>query len=209
VTPAATVEASALQPVPLTPAQQRIVTTAHALFAEHGIRDTTLQMIADTIGVTKAAVYHQFKAKEEIVLAVAGSELVILEQAVAEAEAKAAEDQERAREELLQQVIEITVKRRRRASLLQHDPVMTRLLAEHEPFRSLTNRLYSVLTGEDDAHTRVQAAIFTSAMGAAVVHPLVSELNDDQLRDELLHFARRLLPPSGRDEDRARGRRRS
>ena len=33
-------------------------------------------MIADTIGVTKAAVYHQFKTKDEIVIAAAGTELV-------------------------------------------------------------------------------------------------------------------------------------
>ena len=32
---------------------------------------TSLQMIADAMGVTKAAVYHQFHTKEEIVLAVA------------------------------------------------------------------------------------------------------------------------------------------
>ena len=189
------VDPSNLRPAPFTPAQQRIVTTAHALFAEHGVRETTLQMIADTIGVTKAAVYHQFKAKEEILLAVATSELLILEKAVAEAEAE--EDQDRARDLLLEQVIEISVTRRRRTSLLQHDPAMARVLAEHEPFRALMDRLYSVLTGEDDAHTRIQAAIFTSAMGAAVVHPLVGQLDDDALREELLHFARRLLPPPG------------
>lgn len=186
---------SRLQPVPFTAAQQRIVSAAHALFAEHGVRDTTLQMIADTIGVTKAAVYHQFKAKEEIMVAVATSELLILEQAVADAEAE--EDQDRARELLLEQVIEINVTRRARTSLLQHDPVMARVLAEYEPFRALMDRLYSVLTGEDDAHTRVQAAIFTSAMGAAVVHPLVAQLDDDVLREELLHFARRLLAAPG------------
>lgn len=195
---------SRLQPVPFTPPQQRIVTTAHSLFAEHGVRDTTLQMIADTIGVTKAAVYHQFKAKEEIMVAVATSELLILEQAVADAEAE--QDQDRARALLLEQVIEINVTRRRRTSLLQHDPAMARVLSEHEPFRALMDRLYSVLTGEEDAHTRVQAAIFTSAMGAAVVHPLVAQLDDDRLRQELLHFARRLLPASG--EPSARHRRR-
>jgi AcrR family transcriptional regulator len=195
-------QVSSLQPVPFTPAQQRIVTTAHGLFAEHGIRDTTLQMIADTIGVTKAAVYHQFKAKEDIVLAVAASELAVLELAVSEAEAEP--DLDRARELLLNQVIDLSVSRRRRAALLQHDPVMVRVLAEHEPFRALTSRLYSVLTGEDDVHTRVQAAIFTSAMGAAVVHPLVAQLDDDQLREELLHFARRLLAGSADPAPRTR-----
>jgi AcrR family transcriptional regulator len=41
------------------PAKSRIASAATALFAEHGVGGTSLQMIADAIGVTKAAVYHQ------------------------------------------------------------------------------------------------------------------------------------------------------
>ena len=63
-------------------AQTRIVTAALALFAEHGVNGTSLQMIADAIGVTKAAVYHQFKTKDEIVLAAAEVELAKLEAAL-------------------------------------------------------------------------------------------------------------------------------
>ena len=43
-----------------TAAQTRIIEAALVLFAEHGISGTSLQMIADAIGVTKAAVYHQY-----------------------------------------------------------------------------------------------------------------------------------------------------
>ena len=43
-------------------------------------------MIADEIGVTKAAVYHQYKTKDEIVLAAAESELGRLEAVVEVAE---------------------------------------------------------------------------------------------------------------------------
>ena len=48
---------------------------ALALFAEHGVSGTSLQMIADAVGITKAAVYHQFRTKEQIVLAVTEREL--------------------------------------------------------------------------------------------------------------------------------------
>jgi AcrR family transcriptional regulator len=54
-----------------TAAQTRIIDAALALFAERGIGGTSLQMIADAIGVTKAAVYHQYNTKDEIVVAVA------------------------------------------------------------------------------------------------------------------------------------------
>ena len=47
---------------------------------------TSLQMIADEIGVTKAAVYHQFKTKEEIVIALTERELGGLEEALEAAE---------------------------------------------------------------------------------------------------------------------------
>jgi len=54
---------------PYSPAQRRVATAAMELIAEHGVSGTSLQMIADALGVTKAAVYHQFKTKEAIVIA--------------------------------------------------------------------------------------------------------------------------------------------
>jgi AcrR family transcriptional regulator len=55
--------------------QQRVLEAALDLFAEHGVSGTSLQMIADRMGVTKAAVYHQFRTKEEIVFAVIDPDL--------------------------------------------------------------------------------------------------------------------------------------
>ena len=182
---------SRLLPEPLTPAQQRVVTAAHELFARHGVSGTSLQMIADTIGVTKAAVYHQFRTKDEIVLAATASEMLIVEEAVAAAEAEP--DPERARDMLLAKVVETAVVRRRRATLLQSDPVIVRLLAEHEPFQELMQRVYRVLTGDDPEDSRVRAVMLTSALGSAVSHPLLVDLSDDLLRAHLLHFARGLV----------------
>jgi hypothetical protein len=61
----------------------------------------------------------------------------------------------------------------------------------------MMSRLYALLTGEDDPDSRVQAAMLASAIGAAVTHPLVAELDDDVLRTQMLRFARRMLsaPP--------------
>ena len=149
-------------------------------------------MIADTIGVTKAAVYHQFKTKNDIVLTVAEAEMARLEAALYVAEAE--EHSLQAREVLLAQVIDLAVERRRMVSTLQTDPVMVRLLAEHEPFRQLMDRLFSVLIGKDaDAGARVPAAMLSAAIGGAVVHPLVMDLDDQTLRFHLLHLARRLF----------------
>jgi AcrR family transcriptional regulator len=53
-----------LTSVPRTAAQTRVLDAALDLISEHGVSGTSLQMIADAVGVTKAAVYHQFKTKE-------------------------------------------------------------------------------------------------------------------------------------------------
>jgi AcrR family transcriptional regulator len=191
VTPTSTTPSSDLLPVPLTAAQKRIIDAARMLFAEHGISGTSLQMIADAIGVTKAAVYHQYKAKEDIVIAAADSELVVVERAIEEAETEP--DDLAAREQLLRNLVTIVVERRRRAAVFQHDPVMIRLLAQHEPYRKVMERLYGILTGEEGPGARVQAAMLTSSMAAAVSHPLMTDLSDDELTRQLFHFARRLL----------------
>ena len=149
-------------------------------------------MIADAIGVSKAAVYHQFNTKEEIVLRVAESELATLEAALDAAEAE--ESRLMAREVLLTQVIELAVKHRRLVSVLQNDPVMVRFLAEHEPFQQMIERLYRLLVGDSPgADSLVPAAMLTAAIGGAVMHPLVVDLDDDTLRFHLLRFTRVLL----------------
>jgi AcrR family transcriptional regulator len=145
-----------------------------------------------TAALVTPMVYHQYKAKEEIVIAAVTSELVVLEQALDAAEAQ--EDLAIARQTLLEQVVDLMVARRYRAGHLQGDPVMIRMLAVHKPYRRLMDRLYRLLTGEAGPGARVQAAMLTSSLGAAVTHPLVMDLDDDELRGQLLHFAGRLLP---------------
>ncbi len=56
--------------------------------------------------------------------------------------AETEQDLRRAREVVLTQVIDLAVARRRMVTAVQHDPVIVRILAEHEPFRQLMGRLY-------------------------------------------------------------------
>jgi len=176
-----------------TAAQSRIIDAALALFAEHGINGTSLQMIADAIGVTKAAVYHQYNTKDEIVLAVAEVILRRLEAAVTAAETE--RPRARAREVLVAEMIDLAVERRRMASVLQRDPVMLRFLEEHEPFRRVMERVNRVLMGgASEPRARVLAATLAAAIAGAVIHPLVLDLEDESLRLQLLKQVRKLLP---------------
>jgi AcrR family transcriptional regulator len=175
-----------------TPAQSRILHAALDLFADHGVSGTSLQMIADAVGVTKAAVYHKFKTKEEIVIAVAEMELATLEDGLEAAEAQA--DSVTARKVLLTEVVGMAVERRRWVRTLQNDPVMVRLLGEHEPFRNLITRLYAILLDEaDDTEARISAALFSGAIAGTVINPLVDDIDDDTLRSVLIHLTARMF----------------
>jgi AcrR family transcriptional regulator len=175
-----------------TPAQSRILHAALDLFADHGVNGTSLQMIAAALGVTKAAVYHKFKTKEEIVIAVAEMELAKLEDALEAAEAQV--DSVGARKVLLTEVVGMAVERRRWVMSLQNDPVMVRLLGEHPPFRELITRLYAILLDEaDDTEARVSAALFSGAIAGTVINPLVDDIDDDTLRSVLIHLTARMF----------------
>lgn len=172
-------------------AQTRILDAALQLIAEHGVGGTSLQMIADAIGVTKAAVYHQFKTKEQIVIALTERELGGLEEALEAAEAH--DHRSRARRVLLDRVIDVAVERRGAASTLQFDPVIVRLLGEHEPFQQFIERLYGVLLDDAAEDARVSAAVLSGAIAVGVVSPLVADIDDDTLRSQLGRITRRLI----------------
>ena len=175
-----------------TAAQNRVLDAALELFAQHGVGGTSLQMIADSIGVTKAAVYRQFKAKDDIVIAATERGLARLEEALEAAEAQPTA--KRARDRLLRAVVDVAVEDRRLASTLQFDPVVVRLLASHPPFQQFIARLYGVLIGEAGDEARLGAAMMAGAIGVAVTHPLTADIDDDILRAYLLKHARRLIP---------------
>lgn len=184
------------------PAQTRILDAALDLIARSGVSGTSLQMIADAVGVTKAAVYYQYKTKEEIVIALTERELGRLEEALDAAEAE--EFRHGVREALLNRVIDLAIERRWAAATLHFDPVIVRLLADHEPFERFMERLYRALFGDDtNPATRVEAAILAGMISTAITHPLVRDIDDDELREHVLHYMRRIvdLPVSGRRPD--------
>ena len=53
-----------------TDTRQRLIDAATALFIRHSFAGTSLQMIADELGFTKAAIYHHFRTREQLLTAV-------------------------------------------------------------------------------------------------------------------------------------------
>ena len=173
-------------------AQSRIIAAALDLFAHHGVGGTSLQMIADQIGVTKAAVYHQYKTKDEIVLAAAEAELAGLRTVVDAAERE--RSRKRAREALVAGIVDLAVRRRRTVSTILSDPVIAGFFADHDAFRDVMYRVRRLLIGDDPrAEAGVRTAMLLAAISGAVIHPFVVDLDDDTLHDELLRLARGFL----------------
>jgi AcrR family transcriptional regulator len=174
-------------------AQARIISAALELFARNGVGGTSLQMIADSLGVTKAAVYHQYNTKDEIVLAAAEAELARLEAVIRAAEAESS--RVRARKTLVSGMIDLAVAHRRTVSIILNDPIIVRFFTEHESFRHVMDRMSRVLMGGNIGHeARVSTAMLTAAISGTVMHPLVAELDDETLRSQLQYLAERLLP---------------
>jgi AcrR family transcriptional regulator len=178
--------------VPLSAAQSRVIDAALDLFAEHGVGGTSLQMIADQIGVTKAAVYHQFNTKDEIVLAAAEAELARLAAVIRAAESEPSRT--RARDTLVIGIVDLAVDRRRTVSTILSDPVIVGFFDEHDEFRDVMDRLRHLLIGDDTGReARLRTVMLLAAISGAVMHPFVVDLDDEMLRTELVRLARRFL----------------
>jgi hypothetical protein len=95
---------------------------------------------------------------------------------------------------LVTRIVDLAVERRHMESTLVGDPVIVRFFETHEPFRKVMARLYRVLMGPDPGpDARLTAAMLTAAIGGAAMHPLVVDLDDDALREQLTRLARRFL----------------
>ena len=60
--------------------REKILNTATQLFIQKGSEKTSMQDIAQTAGISKGAIYHHFKSKDEIVLAVIRSRKELMEE---------------------------------------------------------------------------------------------------------------------------------
>jgi AcrR family transcriptional regulator len=178
-----------------TAAQARILDAALDLIAVHGVSATSYQLIANQIGVTKAAVYRQFRAKEDLIVALIARQLGKLEDALIVVELS--EGLPKARTLLLSTVIDLVVAERGRTSSLQFDPAVSRLLNEHPPFREFIERLYCALVGERNDEGRIAAAMLAGAISMAVVHPATTAMDDESLRVLLMKYTRGFVDVSG------------
>jgi AcrR family transcriptional regulator len=168
--------------------RQQILETAQRLFTEHGYDATSLQMIADEMGLTKAAVYYHFRAKvdirHEIILAGVKQLSTLLDEA-------AAIRGRRARvEHVVNGFVDFFVESRQ-YPLTSNDPAAKREKLDEEPL-SMRRRAVALIFGDSPTATERLAIRAVSCIPEFL--PELADLSDEELRGALrttmLHILR-------------------
>ncbi|MGV0768523.1 TetR/AcrR family transcriptional regulator [Mycobacterium syngnathidarum] len=173
-------------------ARERVLEAALSLFAEHGVKGTSLQMIADRLGVSKAAVYYQFHSKDEIALAVIQpvfddmTRLVRIAEAMSTPEAR--------REAAVSGMVEMAVRHRRVTAVFHGDPVIDGLVHSRDELQDTIERLTGILLGPDpDTADRICMSVLAAGVYGSATDPVLTDVSDEELHRVLLDCAQRLL----------------
>ncbi|MGE2722148.1 TetR/AcrR family transcriptional regulator [Mycolicibacterium celeriflavum] len=171
--------------------RQRLIDVAVALFTRHSYAGTSLQMIADELGFTKAAIYHHFRTREQLLTAVVEPMFAQLRTVVEAAEAQRSP---RARaERMLSGYADIAVRNRGLVAVLAADPSVATALQRHRDWSDLIARQLRLLADvEPGPAGEIRAAmVFAGISGAA--GPAWVQLDDRALAKHLMDAGRRTL----------------
>jgi AcrR family transcriptional regulator len=168
----------------------RILTTAQALFAERGYDGTSLQQIADELGLTKAAVYYHFRTKSELLQALFESEVDAFQAMLDEVDgARTAAERRRL---LVAMIVDRLVSRRDRALEIEGDPAVTfELHKSKQPFQDLLDRAARVLYGPEPSAAERLAVYSVPALPKAIRQ--LPDMTDEELRTALSDLLTRVL----------------
>lgn len=173
-------------------ARDRVLDSALDLFAEHGVNGTSLQMIADRLGVSKAAVYYQFHSKDEIVLAVVQPVFDDLARLVRIAEAISSPDAQR--DVAVSGMVELAVRHRRLTAVFHGDPVIDSLVHNRSELQDTIERITTILLGPaPDVASRIVISMLAAGIYGSATDPELTDVTDEALHRTLLDCAHRLL----------------
>ncbi|MEJ3749197.1 TetR family transcriptional regulator [Actinomycetes bacterium KLBMP 9797] len=182
-----------------TDTRQRLIEIAVRLFTQHSFAGTSLQMIADELGVTKAAVYHHFRTREDLLNAVVEPIIAEMWRTIHDAEAQRSRHARADR--VLTGFIDLAVRNRSLISVLASDPAVI-AMARTSREELVARQLALLAEVQPGPAGRVRAAMVMAGV-AGVVGPNAAGVDDDALREHLIDAGRRTLgirPPRRADE---------
>jgi AcrR family transcriptional regulator len=172
--------------------RQRFIDVAVRLFNQHSFAGTSLQMIADEVGVTKAAVYHHFRTREALLDAVVAPVLGQLRSTIEAAEAQRT-PHARA-EHMLTGFVALAVQNRSIIPVLSADRGVIEMLRSHRDLSPLIDRQIKLLADVDPGPAGLVKAALVYAGIAGTTGPVtLLDLEDEALRNHLIEACRRTL----------------
>lgn len=173
-------------------ARDRVVEVAVELFAEHGVQGTSLQMIADRIGVGKAAVYYQVRSKDEIVLAALRPVFDDVARLIEAAESLP--HSESRRDAAIEGVVDLMVGQRNAAFPFRRDRYIDHLVARHPELQAIADRLHALLLGPDHDHsTRVSLTVAVTGSYYCATDSMLNDISAPRLRTMLRSYFKQCL----------------
>lgn len=173
------------------PGRDGLVQAATRLFAERGIHGTSLQQIAEAAGVSKAAIYHHFRTKEQVTEAVLAPALEAIAQIVRTAQLH--EDRRTQVESVIVGMADQAVRHRDLWAIVLHDAAVERLLSQGSEFAADFARLPALLNGPGATPARqVLVSVFLSGLMAPALGAS-QRIDDDVARRAIAEAGRRLL----------------
>ncbi len=166
----------------------QITRAALDLFGVHGVHGTSLQMIADELGVTKAAVYYHFRTKKQIVEQALRPAMEGLATLVEEAQGLPPGP---ARvEKLVRGLADDAITHRDLYSVILRDVAAMSVVSEATEVLERLNRML-VGPGGDSAR-QVEVAMFLSGLVAPAVDEWVRQMSDEEVRKGILTVGMKL-----------------
>ena len=169
----------------------RLIDAAIELFQQHSFAGTSLQMIADELGVTKAAIYYHFHSREQLLTAVVEPIYRQLEIVVEDAESLRSVSARA--DAMLCGYAEMAVRHRALVSVLGGDPSVIRQLSSQPGWAELIERQMNLLADvEPGPGGLVKAAVVVGGIAGAV-GPAWITIDDHDLLGHLVETGRRTL----------------
>lgn len=170
--------------------RRRMLDTAIDLFSRYSFAGTSLQLIADELGLTKAAIYYHFRTREQLLLALMKPIFTEIAEVV---EASERHRGARARcDAMLAGYAGVVAAHRTLAAVTTFDPGVRDVLRNQPEWSAVIDRQLGLLSPTDTAAGAVNAAVvMTGLAGGAATAPL--HIDDDTLRAQLIGAGRRIL----------------
>jgi AcrR family transcriptional regulator len=152
------------------PLADRILPTALTLFGEHGYHGTSMQRIADALGVTRAAFYYHYASKQDLLRALAEPLVASFEDLADRAEREAYDE-----DSLLQGYVDVLLSHERVLRFVANDPAVQADGEVGVRLHHAYDRIAAALTsGAAGPEHEIRAACALGAVSAGVLHPVTS-----------------------------------